>query len=200
MLHLLNAKLTGKKSLSHRSMPASRKVISPPVVPSWLAAAAGNDLKIESGEARYASEYYRKSSSSGLLSSSSKERRDTVESTTALASTFSGEKVDLSAGRDLSVTAATETRKETHYSKTKQSGLFSSGGVGFTIGSRMNSTDQKSESTSAAKSTVGSLEGTVNLLAGGTYKQVGSDIIALKGHSIFSINRSSTYDSPFSPL
>ena len=38
-------------------MPASRKVISPPVVPSWLAVAAGNDLKIESGEARYASEY-----------------------------------------------------------------------------------------------------------------------------------------------
>ena len=42
----------------------------------------------------------------------------------------------------------------------------------------MNSSDRQSEATTAAKSTVGSLAGDVTLLAGETYKQVGSDVIA----------------------
>ncbi|MDQ5880396.1 MAG: filamentous hemagglutinin, partial [Pseudomonadota bacterium] len=87
----------------------------------------------------------------------------------------------LIATRNLNIEAATETHNETHYSKTKQSGVFSSGGVGFTIGSKQNSTDQKTDATLAARSTVGSTDGNVLLLAGETYKQVGSDVIAAKG-------------------
>ena len=100
-----------------------------------------------------------------------------VEDGTALASTFSGDSTTLiadrdlsvrgsnvvatkdttlSAGRDLTLEAATQTHNETHYSKTKQSGVFGSGGIGFTIGSRQNSTDQKTDATLAAQSTVGS--------------------------------------------
>lgn len=35
----------------------------------------------------------------------------------------------LIAGRDLKIEAMSETHKETHFTKTKQSGVFSSGGV-----------------------------------------------------------------------
>ncbi|MBK7355128.1 filamentous hemagglutinin N-terminal domain-containing protein [Propionivibrio sp.] len=167
-----------------------------------LLASAGNDLKIDAGQARTATETYAKSSKRGLLGSSSTVRRDTVEDGTALASTFSGDSTTLiadrdlsikgsnvvatkdttlSAGRDLALEAATQTHNETHYSKTKQSGVFGSGGIGFTIGSRQNSTDQKTDATLAAQSTVGSTAGNVLLLAGENYRQVGSDVIAVQG-------------------
>ena len=47
------------------------------------------------------------------------------------------------AGRNLTLASATENHTETHYKKTKQSGVFGSGGVGFTLGSKMLSTDQQ---------------------------------------------------------
>ncbi|MBK9447766.1 MAG: hemagglutinin repeat-containing protein [Betaproteobacteria bacterium] len=69
--------------------------------------------------------------------------------------------VTLIAGRDLAIEAAQESHNETHEKRTTQSGVFGSGGVGFTLGSRMNSSDQQTEATTAAKSTVGSVEGNV---------------------------------------
>jgi len=163
---------------------------------------AGRDLSIESGQASTTSDYTRKSSSSGFLSKKTSTTHITSESTTAIASTFSGDSVTLTADRDiavkgsnvvatndttliatrnLSIEAAAETHNETHFSKTKQSGVFSSGGVGFTLGSRQNSSDQKTDATLAAKSTIGSTDGNVLLLAGEKYRQVGSDVIAPQG-------------------
>ncbi|MDI6748509.1 MAG: hemagglutinin repeat-containing protein, partial [Rhodocyclaceae bacterium] len=128
--------------------------------------------------------------------------RDSLESTTALASTLSGDRVTLIAERDIAVKgsnvvasgdatllagqnitleAATNTSAETHFREQKKSGVFSSGGIGITLGSRMNSSDRQSEATLAAKSTVGSLAGDITLLAGEKYRQVGSDVIAAKG-------------------
>lgn len=164
--------------------------------------ASGKDIVLEAGEASSYSDISQQKKSSGFLSSKSKSQRDTFEDTTAIATTFSGDSVTLLAdrdiqvkgsnvaathdtaliaGRNLSIEAAAESHTETHYSKTKQSGVFGSGGVGFTIGSKQNSTDQQSEATTAAKSTVGSVEGNVTLLAGEKYRQVGSDVIAAKG-------------------
>jgi len=163
---------------------------------------AGNDLTIEAGEASYASDYFRKRSSGGFLSKKRSTLHNTSESTTAIARTFSGDSVTLVANRDiqikgsnvvathdttliasrkLAIEAAAESHNETHFSKTKQSGVFSSGGVGFTLGKKQQSTDRQTDATLAAKSTVGSLEGNVLLLAGETYKQVGSDVIAVQG-------------------
>ncbi|MEO8409098.1 MAG: hemagglutinin repeat-containing protein, partial [Propionivibrio sp.] len=125
-----------------------------------------------------------------------------VDETLALATTFSGNTTELSAGNDLmlhgsnavasgdltltaghdlTLESAAETRDETHFRKTKQSGLFGSGGIGFTIGSRMQSTDQQSDGNTAAASTVGSTDGNVSLTAGESYRQVGSDVIAPQG-------------------
>jgi filamentous hemagglutinin len=163
---------------------------------------AGRDFTIESGEASYASDYFRKSSSGGFLSKKSTTIHNTSESSTAIASTFSGDSVTLTAnrdiavkgsnvvatndttiaaGRNLTIEAATETHSETREKSTKQSGVFGSGGVGFTIGSKQQSTDQKTDATLAAKSTVGSTDGNVLLLAGEKFRQVGSDVIAVKG-------------------
>ena len=71
-----------------------------------LVASAGNDLTITTGEASYDSDYHRKSSSSGFLSKSSSETHITTDRTTAVSSSFSGETVDLQAGRDVHVTGS----------------------------------------------------------------------------------------------
>ncbi|MDQ5918608.1 MAG: filamentous hemagglutinin, partial [Pseudomonadota bacterium] len=167
-----------------------------------LVVTAGKDITIEAGEASQRSEAASRTPKSGFLSSKTTTTRDTRSDTTAIASTFSGDSTTLIADRDiaikgsnvvatndttliatrnLSIEAATETHNETHYSKTKQSGIFSSGGVGFTIGSKQNSSDQKTDATLAARSTVGSTDGNVLLLAGEKYRQVGSDVVAVKG-------------------
>ena len=167
-----------------------------------LAAVAGHDLLIEAGEASEHSEITQKKKRSGTFSSKTKIQRDAFADTRAQASTFSGDTVTLqagnnlrvlgsnvvstnetalTAGRNLAIESATEKHTETHYKKTKESGLMGSGGVGFTIGSRMLSTDQQGTGTTAAASTVGSTSGNVVLKAGETYRQVGSDVIAPSG-------------------
>ncbi len=167
-----------------------------------LAASAGHDLTITTGEAALSSEAWSKSSTSGFLAKRSKERLDTLDETTAIASTFSGNTVALAAGNDLTVKgssivaqgdltavaghdltieSATETHAETHFYKEKESGLFGSGGIGVTIGSRMLSTDQRSTATTAVGSTLGSVEGNVTLVAGNAYTQIGSEVLAPGG-------------------
>jgi filamentous hemagglutinin len=105
-----------------------------------------------------------------------------LDQTTAISSLFSGDSVTLTAGRDLTLTgsdvvaqhdltafsgqdlvieAARETHAETHYRKSKKSGVFGSGGIGFTIGSQKLSTDLQTETVTAAPSTLGSVEGDV---------------------------------------
>ncbi|MBK9445200.1 MAG: hemagglutinin repeat-containing protein [Betaproteobacteria bacterium] len=164
--------------------------------------AGANDIVLEAGEASSYSDISQQKKRSGFLSSKSKSQRDAFEDTSAIATTFSGENValiadrdvqikgsnvaatndaTLIAGRDIAIEAAQESHNETHEKRTTQSGVFGSGGVGFTLGSRMNSSDQQTEATTAAKSTVGSVEGNVTLLAGEKYRQVGSDVIAVKG-------------------
>jgi filamentous hemagglutinin len=167
-----------------------------------LAAHAGNDLTITTGEAHLETETWHKSTKSGLLSKKTRERLDTLDQTTAISSLFSGDTVTLSAGHDLTIQGsavvatneltavagndlvietATETHAETHYQKTSQSGLFGSGGIGFTLGSRMLSADLQSEGVTALASTLGSVEGDLTLIAGHTYRQTGSDLLAPQG-------------------
>ena len=167
-----------------------------------LLASAGQDLRIEAGESTLNVAEQHKTKSKGFLSSSKTTTRDTLNEMTAIASTFSGDSTTLIADRDiaikgsnvvatndttliatrnLNIEAASQTHAETHFTKTKESGVFSSGGVGFTIGKKQQSTDQKTDATLAAKSTVGSTYGNVLLLAGENYRQVGSDVIAVQG-------------------
>ncbi|MBK7424806.1 MAG: hemagglutinin repeat-containing protein [Propionivibrio sp.] len=167
-----------------------------------LAVRAGHDINIDAGEATHDMDYQRKSTKSGFLSSTTKVRRDTLSETTALASTFSGDSTALLAGNDLRIAgsnvvatrdttliaghnlfleSASETYNETHFRSEKTSGLFTSGGAGFTLGSKQLSTDQKSWGNSVIASTIGSTEGNVLMQAGNAYRQVGSDVITPQG-------------------
>ncbi|MGQ8818386.1 two-partner secretion domain-containing protein, partial [Serratia sp. NA_13] len=90
--------------------------------------------------------------------------------------------VNLQAGRNVDIGAATET--DTHYrlEEKKKSGLLGSGGIGFTIGkqSRKHEIDEKGRTQSQSVSTVGSSQGSVNITAGNQLHIGGADLVAGK--------------------
>ncbi|WP_343239069.1 hemagglutinin repeat-containing protein, partial [Stenotrophomonas sp.] len=87
----------------------------------------------------------------------------------------------LAAGRDLTLGAAQSTSTEVHDKTVKKSGLFGSGGIGFTIGKQQTDTEADITGVTHTGSTVGSLTGDVTLVAGNALKIEGSDVIALQG-------------------
>ena len=162
---------------------------------------AGRDVNLTAGQSSLAQSNATFTTGRAFLSKSSKEDRSSSDSTNAQASQIGGVQIVIDAGRDITVRgsevisdksttlvagnninieSATNTANSTSFSETKTKGLFSSGG-GLTFGKKQQSTDQKDQTTTAAASTVGSIGGNVNLIAGQTFKQVGSDVVAPKG-------------------
>jgi filamentous hemagglutinin len=86
----------------------------------------------------------------------------------------------LIAKNNVNIEAAQNTSNTSNYQYNKSSGLSSSG-ASVSVGKQSSSTDTTSTTTSAAASTVGSLGGNVNIVAGNRYNQVGSDLLALEG-------------------
>ncbi|OIX90648.1 hemagglutinin repeat-containing protein [Pantoea sp. Ae16] len=88
--------------------------------------------------------------------------------------------VGLKAGRDLNITAATETETRYRLSETKKSGMFSGGGIGVTFGSASSKQELKQNGTteSQSASTIGSTGGNVTMVAGQDARVAGSDVIA----------------------
>jgi len=162
---------------------------------------AGNDLTIAAGKATYASESASYTKKKGTFSSKSKTTRDTANGTDVIGSTFSGESVNMTAGNNLTVkgsnvvgthdtnldagnniTLTTEqaTQDETHFSKTKKSGFSaSSSSIGYGSSKLTNTND--SQQVTNVGSTVGSVAGDVNINAGKTYNQAGSDALTPQG-------------------
>ena len=162
---------------------------------------AGNDLTIKAGEATYDMEAYRKNKKSGAFSSKKTTTRDTVNDSQVIGSTFSGESVNMAAGNNLTIKASnvvgtndvnldagnnitltTEqaTHDETHYKKTKQSG-FSASSTSIGYGTSKLKTTNDSQQITNVGSTVGSVEGNVNINSGKTYTQTGSDVLTPQG-------------------
>ena len=88
--------------------------------------------------------------------------------------------VSLLAGNDINVLASTEEQSAYRLDEKKKSGLFSGGGLGFTLGTtetrhRVNE-DGTTQSQSA--SSIGSLGGDVSLMAGNNVHVSGSDVIS----------------------
>jgi filamentous hemagglutinin len=167
-----------------------------------LSVQAGNDIHITAGQQSASYEDTRHSTTRQLLGSASSTHRDSNASTTAIASELGGQTVSLAgrditihgsnvigntgvlldAKRDVAITAATNTQSSTSNDQSSKAGLMgASGGIGITVGAQSQSTDVKSSSTSAAASTVGAIDGNVVIVAGGNYRQVGSDVMALAG-------------------
>lgn len=90
--------------------------------------------------------------------------------------------VNLQAGHNVDIGAATET--DTHYrlDEKKKSGLLGSGGIGFTIGkqSSKHEVDEKGRTQSQSVSTVGSSQGNVTITAGNQLHIGGADLVAAR--------------------
>ncbi|MEX6205520.1 hemagglutinin repeat-containing protein [Proteus mirabilis] len=143
------------------------------------------------------------SKSKGFLSSSQTHTLQNDHVTREQGSVVSGEQVNIQAGKDIqvtgssvvaendvslhagnnvSITAATET--DSHYllEEKKRSGIFSDGGIGFTVGkqSSRHEVDEKGTTQSQSVSTIGSTQGNVNITAGNKLHVGGADLIAQK--------------------
>ncbi|MEY8710728.1 hemagglutinin repeat-containing protein, partial [Mangrovibacter phragmitis] len=99
--------------------------------------------------------------------------------------------VSLAASNNVDITAATNTDTNWQFKEKKKSGLMSSGGIGFTIGSTKTRQDLKEKGTtqSQSTSTIGSNGGDVTITAGNQLHIAGSDVVAgqdlaLKGDSV----------------
>ena len=175
-----------------------------------LSANVGRNINLTAGEAtRSLDEAHRVTGSNGWLSSKTKTTRDTLSETLAQGTTLSGNTTVLRAGtnagvpggdirmegsnvvstqgttltarNNVSIEAGRNTQTESHFKEEKTSGVFSGGGIGFTIGNRMQSNDAKYGRASAHASTVGSTNGNVDIKASNTYRQVGSNVVAPEG-------------------
>ena len=163
---------------------------------------SGRDMEITAGQVREQRDEAHQMTSRGLLSSKTRSTRDTLDATQAVETTVSGEEVRMIAGQDMTVKdsqivstdgtsatagrrlvieAASETRRETHEQRETRSGVFSSGGVGVTLGRRDVQSRQTRVESALAPSTIGSTAGTVVLQAGETYRQEASEVVAPQG-------------------
>ncbi|MFJ3165639.1 hemagglutinin repeat-containing protein [Serratia nematodiphila] len=168
-----------------------------------IALQAKNDVTLNTAterESRYSEE---RSEKKGFLKKSSSHSVARDATTREKGTLLSGDSVSVSAGNDLTVTgsaiaadrdvnlqagrnvdigAATET--DTHYllEEKKKSGLLGSGGIGFTIGkqSSKHEIDEKATTQSQSVSTVGSSQGSVNITAGNQLHIGGADLVAGK--------------------
>ncbi|UAN24920.1 hemagglutinin repeat-containing protein (plasmid) [Enterobacter sp. JBIWA003] len=169
-----------------------------------LALAAGHDINIVSGTNHdEVDESHKKNVNGGLLSHSTVATRDAFSRDTAAASTLSANTITvkaghdilvrgsdaaatgdiaMQAGRNLTITSAEETSREWHMKKTTKSGLLSSGGMGFTVGTLKETTENDSQVRGNRQSMVGSLQGDTLLLAGNDYRQTGSTVSAPAGN------------------
>lgn len=97
-----------------------------------------------------------------------------------------GGAVTLQAGHDVNIVAATEEQFSYRLKEKKTSGLMSTGGIGFTIGSKSSrhQVDEDGITQSQSVSTIGSTGGNVNIFADGKAYISGADIIAAKNLNV----------------
>ncbi|WP_180937520.1 hemagglutinin repeat-containing protein [Herbaspirillum seropedicae] len=166
-----------------------------------LDAAAARNVQIGSANESASARDQHERDAAGLLSTKTIRTDDASAYSRQVASTFSGDTTVVRAGNDLDVTASNiVSTKSTTLAATRNvnviAGIDSSSqrnvreettrgvmgaGIGFTIGSRMQSRDVDSQRQSASASTIGSVSGDVRIAAGNRYTQVGSDVLAPGG-------------------
>src|SRR5690606_23817920 len=98
--------------------------------------------------------------------------------------------VTIAAVRDVMIEAGQNTRRESHSSQSKKSGLFGNGGLSVTLGSQRAANTVEVAETTHTGSMVGSLEGDTRIVAGEAVTVRGSTIaspegdIAIHGQSV----------------
>ncbi|MED0396174.1 hemagglutinin repeat-containing protein, partial [Escherichia coli] len=165
-----------------------------------LALMAGHDVTLTGAQNTSSlDEYHKVTGSSGMLSKTTTTTHDVTDRRTMTGSELNGDTVSIGAGHNLNVTGSsvagdnrvslaagnnlsigtlTESNRETHLKQEKKSGLMSSGGVGFSVGSQSLKVTDTATDTTQKGSTVGSVHGDVSLQAGNRLTVNGSDLIA----------------------
>ncbi|CAI0983562.1 Possible hemagglutinin (DUF638) [Serratia proteamaculans] len=95
-------------------------------------------------------------------------------------------KVNLQAGNNVAIVAATEEQSSYRLNEKKTSGMFSGGGIGVTFGSTSSRHQLNEDGTTQSQSvsTIGSTGGDVNIIAGGKAHIGGADVIADKNLNV----------------
>lgn len=171
---------------------------------------AGKNLSLLAAENTTSSSSYSQKTKKGLLSGSSKTKSQLSTSSEAQGSLVSADTValvaekdlrvhgsdvvstngtDLWAGNDVDIRGVTESTYRESFEAKKKSGLMGSGGIGITLGSSSLKGSQKSTGETTRASTVGSVQGDVDIQAGKQLSVVGSDVVAgnditLKGQEV----------------
>jgi len=165
--------------------------------------AIADTITIEAGDASHYLGFASHIKNKDMFSSGSTTKVDETTDRTLVGSSLSGQQINLqssgdmtirasdvvatndvnlvSTGGNISITSGQESSKVYSYERVKESGLLS-GGATLTVGSSRETTTNTTDSTYARGSTVGSLEGDININARqGSYNQTGSDLLALAG-------------------
>ncbi|WP_162615282.1 two-partner secretion domain-containing protein [Saezia sanguinis] len=166
--------------------------------------AIADTIHIEAGDSYHSDGFSVTRNVTGGLSSGTQHNIDIYSQNDQVGSTLSAEQINLQSRSDttiqassvvatndvnliseagnINIIAGTANSHEYHYEHTTETGVLSSNVSSFTVGSQQTTTTQTIDEQRAVGSTVGSLQGNVNILAQqGTYNQVGSDVIARQG-------------------
>lgn len=165
-----------------------------------LNVSAGNNLTLTAGEnTQDLDERHKVVGGNGFLSKTTTTTRDQIDRQTVQSSELNGNTVNLTAGNDLTVRGSNvagtgdvallagnnltvdtqgERNTELHQKQEKKSGLLSSGGIGFSVGTQSVKTTDTGADATQAGSTVGSVDGDLTLRAGDRLTVSGSDLVA----------------------
>ncbi|WP_197039128.1 hemagglutinin repeat-containing protein [Guyparkeria halophila] len=167
-----------------------------------VALAAGNDIRLEAGRKTRQWEEAHRIESGGLLSGKVSTRIDSTTTDRSNATSLGGRLVSLTADRDVNVVGSRVisdrgTRLEAgrnidlladrdeqtrhHFDETIRSGLFSNGGLSVTYGTQRITREDDLGQINTAPTQVASINGDVELRAGDTFRQAGSDMLAPGG-------------------
>ena len=170
-----------------------------------ITAAAKGDVNLENGYNESRDDYGLKYKERGLLSSKTTTIKSHDESKTVIASTLSGDAVQITAGgntnvtssnvvgthdvaissgKDTSISSAEEYEQHDYAKQVKKSGLLSGGGLGFTIGTEKRKDQYRDADVLQKGSTVGSITGNVTITSDKDIHVNASDIIAGKDISM----------------
>jgi len=163
---------------------------------------AGHNISLSEGRSKRGLDEGLKTNSKGFLSSTIRTRRDIINEDNTSGSIVSAEQIaiqagddvailgsdvvatgniEVNAGKQLNIQAATDKRRELNLREKIKSGVFSSSGFGVTVGKQQLNVDTRNQIASAAASTIGSTDGNVSLTVGGAYRQTASQIVAGQG-------------------
>ena len=166
---------------------------------------AGNEVNITAENEYHERLHEKHEESSGIFSSTTKDVYDYSNLDAVVGSNISGSSVDVTSGADINITASTvvadndvninaggelnigtqeQTSESEYIYKVKKSGIFAGGGFGITIGSEKQRDEYVNKNVENVGSTVGSIEGNVNLEAKDDANITGSEVIAGKDINI----------------